>query len=90
MLFKGESPIKGSFFFFKKGWRNMKTIKTIKIGKHVKIVRYPWTFGLGITIEKFYQKQRVLRIVFGPLTIFIDFDYFYVPKKSKYQTIRKE
>lgn len=68
----------------------MKTIKTIKIGKHVKIVRYPWTFGLGITIEKFYQKQRVLRIVFGPLTIFIDFDYFYVPKKSKYQTIRKE
>lgn len=37
-LFKGESPIKGSFFFFKKGWRNM---KTIKIGKRIEINIYP-------------------------------------------------
>lgn len=62
-------------------------MKTIKIGKHVKIVRYPWNFGLGISIRKLYAGWKVLNIDLGPLTIYVDFR---TSKKSKYQTIRKD
>lgn len=59
----------------------------MKIGKHVKIVRRPWGFGLGINIHKLYTGWKLLHIDLGPLTIFIG---FHKSKKSKYQTIKKE
>lgn len=62
-------------------------MKTIKIGKHVKIFRCPWRFGFGISMLKLYPGCKSLHINLGPLTMSID---FYTSKKSKYQTIKKE
>lgn len=51
----------------------MNSIKVIKIGKHVKIFRYPWRFGFGISIQKFYGEWNSLYIDLGLLTISIEF-----------------
>jgi hypothetical protein len=59
----------------------------IKIGKHVRIIRYPWRFGLGINIKKIYAGRTSFCIDLGSWTMSID---FYTSKKSKYQTIRKD
>lgn len=65
----------------------MRTHRKIKIGKCVEIIRYPWTFGFGVSLQKPYPKWKLLRIEIGFWSILVN---FHSSIKQKYQTVRKD